>query len=407
MPWYFSPFPAEPQSLESESDTLVTTPDTTQSGQEEVDASSSPDESPGNANGFVEKLVNVNDVFFSILSLCGAATLHRLSRTCSSAHSGVQSYMSHAFNVNPLLLRFFPDALAFRSLQARTGTLISGSAALQFFDRAHYPEADLDLYVYMHARLEVGTFLLEAGYRFVPNSKQHPDFHTAILDPRVLMRSGGYSMPGVAGVFTFMKPSPVPGQDDVKVQIILASNAPMQVVFGFHSTCVMNVVAYDKAYALYPQATFEERISLVCKREAERQDDALTKYEERGWSMLRVLPNSADDCDDSGFQLGPRFLGDGHSWVIPLDLAGVDRPPRASPLSAPLSQDPVAATSWRVGRHLATGMAVIEFDTIQSEVLRYSYVIRDDEIERIVMDMLLARCAMDEDDEDDEVLKRL
>ncbi|OCH90000.1 hypothetical protein OBBRIDRAFT_693748, partial [Obba rivulosa] len=240
-----------------------------------------------------------------------------LARTCRAAHDIVCSYVSHAFSVEALLLRFFPDPLAFRSIQARTGTLISGSAALQFFDRDHYPEADLDLYVYMRARYEVGAFLLAAGYKFEPNSNQNPNFNIAVSDPKLLTRSGGYTMRGVASVLTFRKPSAAPGREDLKVQMIIAARAPMEVVLGFHSTCVMNVIAYDKAYSLYPRATFEDRCSLVCRPEGPQQDVALAKYEARGWKM-HSLPFFLRHNHRHAFRLGPRSISDADSWAIPL-----------------------------------------------------------------------------------------
>ena len=52
-----------------------------------------------------------------------------------------------AFNVNRFLARFFSDAIAFRALEVRIGTLTSESAALQFFDRTFYPKSDLGLFV--------------------------------------------------------------------------------------------------------------------------------------------------------------------------------------------------------------------------------------------------------------------
>jgi len=50
-----------------------------------------------------------------------------------------------------------------------TGTLISGSTALQFFDRTVYEDSDLDLFV-EHASARPLTLWLESiGYKFIPN----------------------------------------------------------------------------------------------------------------------------------------------------------------------------------------------------------------------------------------------
>ena len=55
--------------------------------------------------------------------------------------------MIHKYIINNHLSRFFPDPIVFRSLQARTANLVSGSNALQFSDRTSYEEADTDVYV--------------------------------------------------------------------------------------------------------------------------------------------------------------------------------------------------------------------------------------------------------------------
>ncbi|SJL12736.1 uncharacterized protein ARMOST_16167 [Armillaria ostoyae] len=47
------------------------------------------------------------------------------------------------------------------------------------------------------------------------------------------------------------------------MQIITCHGPPLDVVLGFHSSCVMNIVAYDYAYCLYPKATLVHKVSIV------------------------------------------------------------------------------------------------------------------------------------------------
>jgi hypothetical protein len=61
----------------------------------------------------------------------------------------VKDYFARAFNIEKRLSRYFDDPKSFRKLQAETLTVISGSTALQFFQRNFYPESDLDLYVHV------------------------------------------------------------------------------------------------------------------------------------------------------------------------------------------------------------------------------------------------------------------
>ncbi|THG92955.1 hypothetical protein EW026_g8134, partial [Hermanssonia centrifuga] len=59
---------------------------------------------------------------------------------------------------------------------------------------------------------------------------------------------------------------------------IVASQAPMEVILNFHSSVVLNVIAWDTAYSLYPHATFERRLSLFLLGR-KRDESAIQKYE--------------------------------------------------------------------------------------------------------------------------------
>ena len=161
----------------------------------------------------------------------------RTSTTCRIANRAVHPYIHHAFNVDTLLLRFFPDPLAFRALQAETATLISGSFALQLFARTVYPSSDLDLYLHKRHRRTVGRWLLAAGYKFAPTSRQRSKFEDEVLRRPRPGHDGHYAMPGIACIYTFHRDPPqgAPGER-LKVQLIVAINTPMEVILGFHSS---------------------------------------------------------------------------------------------------------------------------------------------------------------------------
>jgi hypothetical protein len=229
----------------------------------------------------------VFDVIFRQLS---PASLIRSGRTCRVARDAVSNFYGRAFNINRHLSRFFSDPLAFRSLQARTGTLISGSNALQFLDRTFYPDSDLDLYAHCGTwAREVGQWLLSEGYVFVPDSYQGPEFDGLDwwgYELNELQEEGGevteldlfhiqlYRIKGVHSVFSFEKQSGDPSGEVLKVQIIVGKRSPLPAILGFHSSaryvsfafsriigpdltlctaCVMNVIAFDAAYSFYPR----------------------------------------------------------------------------------------------------------------------------------------------------------
>ena len=232
-----------------------------------------------------EQVLNIELLYEPIFEALSPAELLRVARTCRAGHRAVTAYTRTAFNIDRLLSRFFPSpspgcsagctrghthdeeharARAFRSLQARTGMLVSGSAALQFFMRTTWPESDLDLYVHLRMRREVGRWLLDEGYRYTPMEFQDPRFEVEIAKCVTSRPNGIYSMPGVQAVLTFTKPlargrrPPRPrseasesdsssqgtlnGREEpevpqqLKVQIIVAKNTPMEAILGFHSS---------------------------------------------------------------------------------------------------------------------------------------------------------------------------
>ncbi|KAI0076948.1 hypothetical protein K474DRAFT_1662339 [Panus rudis PR-1116 ss-1] len=333
-----------------------------------------------------------NDLLFRIIfDYCSPGSLLRCARLSRDAYAAVKWYMARTFDINKLLSRFFDDPVAFRSMQAKTATLISGSTALQFFDRSFYPDSDLDLYVWMKHRIDVGKWLMSAGYVFQPNSSQDPKFNKAIMDDRVTTAEGLglYSgMVGVAGVFTFVKPTQE-GKVPLKVQMIVAVHAPMEIILYFHSTVVMNVISYEKAYSLYPWATFEEKRAIVCRSWGIKQEEGIAKYRSRGWEMLwyvraRELQSTAarNYPTHPSFLFGNRWITDRHVWSIPLDLTGVELPKARSELSTPMSHDPVDATSWKLTYPIEAEFnvkpgAATELEVLSSKYLYHRYVSRD------------------------------
>lgn len=184
----------------------------------------------------------VYDLIFSCLS---PRSLAQLALTCRAACLAIAEFKSRAFNINRHFSRYFNEPVAFRSLQAKTNTLVSGSNALQFFDRTFYPDADLDLYTHPGHSFEVAQFLVEAeGYQFTPREDSEPDWKAAIetnwdgTEPRMTVATVGtperYPMAGINAVWTFNKTGI--NQHRLTIQIIEASSSPLEVILDFHSS---------------------------------------------------------------------------------------------------------------------------------------------------------------------------
>ena len=199
-----------------------------------------------------------------IFSFSSPMSIVRVGRSCRIARQAVTQYLRRAYSVNRLLLRFFTEVLAFRMLQARTGTLITGSVALQFFDRDFYPSSDLDLCVHMRHRREIGRWLLQNGYRFVPASHQAAGFEEAAIEALSGLGGPPYGMPGVAAILNFVRYKDMtldvpeahdaPATEGLKVQLIISRKTPMEVVLGFHSSQFCHVYVPKKSWTnLDPQ----------------------------------------------------------------------------------------------------------------------------------------------------------
>lgn len=164
--------------------------------------------------------------------------------------------MRRAFSVDKLLSRYFtpPEINRFRELQCQTGTLISGSTALQFFDRAIYPESDLDLYVEYRLSAAIAAWLLEIGYTYAPypESENSPTLDEAFKnytpnEPPVpaetpsedIFFAASFEFENyrkASGVFNFEKQYPYR-----KVQLVTSLHSPLSTVLSFHFSTFLSM----------------------------------------------------------------------------------------------------------------------------------------------------------------------
>ncbi|KAF7340780.1 DUF607-domain-containing protein [Mycena sanguinolenta] len=255
------------------------------------------------ATRFFGMSMGPHDAFFSHIP---NRELVLLMQTCRLICALVEDV---CFNVDRLLIPFLGDTAKvkqFRELQRQTDTVISGSTALQFFNRLIWPNSDLDLYVPHASAAVAALFLRESGYTYHPRELQCKDASSQLLNDGLKDHHGR----GIVDVLDFHN-----GSKKIQV-IIVVTPSPMEVIAGFHSTCVMNVIAYDKAYALYPWSTFVKQEALTVRstahQETAEREAAREKYKNRGWKMIEY-PSSTRKCD--GVRMN-RSVGDRFTWTI-------------------------------------------------------------------------------------------
>ena len=117
-------------------------------------------------------LLDNEDLVFSILSAASLFVVYRLRFVSRPLRDAVDMYLKTAFNIDRFLQRrFFANAVAFRSMMAETGCVISGLTALEFFARVQWAETPLELVVDSSNVATVCRYLVDTcGYSFIPDS---------------------------------------------------------------------------------------------------------------------------------------------------------------------------------------------------------------------------------------------
>lgn len=144
----------------------------------------------------------------------------------------MHTYLKSHFNSHTLLSHLFSgsEISAFRSLQACTGTLIAGPAALNFFDRTQRVSDPLDIFVYFQHRSLVAHWLSASGYLFIPSIGQFGDLDLAITVGVAGARRD--SAAGTCAVLVFEKASEDPLDTVRTIRMFVASQSPIAVILN-------------------------------------------------------------------------------------------------------------------------------------------------------------------------------
>jgi hypothetical protein len=109
----------------------------------------------------ISRSLNLGSIF-ALTRVC--KSLRGLYRDLKRTHWSIDNHLSH----------FFANANSFRNMMRACGAVVSGSSALQFFDRVYWRESDLDVYFDCSVNADpvqrMGKYLVDVeGYVFVPN----------------------------------------------------------------------------------------------------------------------------------------------------------------------------------------------------------------------------------------------
>jgi hypothetical protein len=138
----------------------------------------------------------------------------------------------------------------------------------------------------------------------------------------------------------------------------------------FIAACVLNIISHNRAYSLYPRATFAHRLTAHLRPPDDRILSAIQKYADRGWTATNELPG------EEGWTT-LRRVGDNICWMIPLKK-------RPAPINNTLTTN-----TWM--QFLSDGPGIPSFPyhlTIKANNLFFSYTVADDTVWALIDDLI-------------------
>lgn len=199
------------------------------------------------------------ELYFRVFDCLSPLDIIAASHASKIWYNASQRYFGNA--LWRLLLRFFNrrEAEELRVLQAELGVVISGSSAIQFFQRMFIEDSDLDIYVEHSHALRLGCFLERIAFISKETEENQGDSEPTIFTPDMALvasessfedayyshdpsinsrsrrrrfhsiRRPDYELFGIADVFTFQRGGKV-------VQIIASRGPVLQLILSFHSS---------------------------------------------------------------------------------------------------------------------------------------------------------------------------
>lgn len=227
----------------------------------------------------------------AILAQFSIGDLVQVGAAGRELHDAIKDHFHR--RVFAMLMKWVNSAVDFQDVMRKTGTILSGSSALQTMVPGNWyaPAGDLDVYVPNgHPRAVVIDHLVrKEGYTLC---KVYSHRNWDASSPPDGCYYGTFMQ--LASVSKLTKLMPDGTFRFIDIVESPTSNA-QQPVFSFAATFVMNWIKADGAVVAYPRLTLERTGFLIrpfSRREAKRQQKWAKKYEGRGFTSLVEGPGS-------------------------------------------------------------------------------------------------------------------
>lgn len=173
-----------------------------------------------------------------LISFWNVVDLNRVASTSRSIHAALQQ----CWTVDTGLARWFDNPFDFRQMLGNCGAVVSGSTAVQFFDRTRYPASDLDIVIPITTTYSMGLWLMENGYTFQPRGTDFTDFVASLVTVMKRSRSHRLAKPMIR-VFDFYG-HPLSASDTGRhVQLITTRDDPFAHILQYHSSECANLAS--------------------------------------------------------------------------------------------------------------------------------------------------------------------
>ena len=226
-----------------------------------------------------------------------------LTRTCKALESLYRRLLSTQWNIEKQLGRIFRNPRLFRNLLlGQCNALIYGSFALQFFQRAECATTDLDIYIH-ESRDDVSHLYLTVneGYKLLEERQAGLPHRSDIVSKRIYSRADD-------------QPSPM-----VRV-LITDTNPATALLRDVYLTATVNIITYNKAYAMFPRSAFVKKQAFILKAMDTHFGRVLRNYKTSGWTSQRLLESHLNKRAKERLERD-RWVGDKKYWTITLEPA--------------------------------------------------------------------------------------
>lgn len=179
----------------------------------------------------LQAFLDEREITLHVTSYWSVTDILAVASTCRS----IRTTLKCCWDVDVQLSRWFENTQAFRQMLGQCGAIISGSTALQYFDRTSYLRSDVDIVIPLSGTYRMGIWLLANDFIFQPRDRDFDDFTASLLKVINTNPRNRNNRP-LLRVFDFYAPPFRVQQYPRHVQLIVIYGDPFSHILQYHSS---------------------------------------------------------------------------------------------------------------------------------------------------------------------------